>query len=73
MRLHELAHRITTDIVTQVPTELRLGFISFIKDGFDDEGSPIAHADHQDAWLYCLDCTDDCTHCQIRKARELRI
>ena len=66
MRLHELAHRLTTDVQLGIPKEYRVPFLSYVKSGFDGEGNPIAHSIGQTNTLVCLDCprsSEDCEDC----------
>ena len=66
MRLHELAHRLTTDITLAIPREHRRAFLSYLMSGFDSEGKQIAHSVGQTNMLVCLDCprsSEECEEC----------
>jgi hypothetical protein len=68
MRLHELAHRITWDVLQQVHRpEHRRVLLNYVLTGFDNEGQPIAHAPHQESWFRCLDCPRNSEECETCK------
>jgi hypothetical protein len=74
MRLHELAHRLTTDVVLCIPQEHRRTFLSYLVSGFDSEGKQIAHSVGQINTLVCLDCprsSENCDDChEIQQAEK---
>ena len=74
MRLHELAHRLTTDVVLCIPQEYRRTFLNYLVNGFDGEGRQIAHSIGLTNTLICLDCprsSEDCEDChEIQRAEK---
>ena len=56
MRLHELAHRISTDIQLLIPRpEHRLLLLDYVRSGFDVEGHRMEHAEYQRDMLRAID------------------
>ena len=74
MRLHEIANRLTTDMVLCIPQEHRREFLNYLVSGFDGNGNPIAHSIGQINTLVCLDCprsSENCDDChEIQRAEK---
>jgi hypothetical protein len=67
MKLHELAHRIATDVQLISPPEYRLTLLHFVLDGLNEYGEPIAHSQHRIDMLRCLDCDKPASECPTCK------
>jgi hypothetical protein len=72
MRLHELAHRLTTDITLMIPREHRRVFVSYILNGFDESGEQIGHSADYVNTLICLDCRNASEQCDPATCEELQ-
>jgi hypothetical protein len=72
-RLHELAHRMETDVDLCVGREHRAAFLRYVASGFDETGKRIEHSPGQTNVLICMDCersSDECERCNETQRTE---